>query len=206
MTQPGYDALAERYSEMFPTPYQSPLERHAVAAFVDLVREAPIDGIVLDVGCGIGHGTADLSGSGLDVIGVEPSREMLRIARHNYSELHFVHDDAQLEFTSLGGKKLAAILARFSLIHLPPGAVSRVFASWAQMTGTGALVAVAGQSTDTVGEIAEFDHAVAPAWRWHPDRVSEALSEAGFDEVWRTISRPDAQHRFPEHHLVARRR
>lgn len=191
---------------MFPTPYQSPLERHAVAAFVDLVREGPVDGVVLDVGCGIGHVAADLSDRGLNVIGVEPSREMLRIARRNYPGQHFVHDDAQLETTLLGGRNVAAILARFSLIHLSPDRVSAILARWAQLLGTGGLVAVAGQSTDTVGEIAEFDHAVATAWRWHPDCVSAALSEAGFAEVWRTISRPDSQHRFPEFHLVARRR
>ncbi len=69
----------------------------------------------------------------------------------------------------------------------------------------GALVAVAGQTTDSVGEVSEFDHAVAPAWLWHPGRLSEALSKAGFDELWRTISRPDADRRFPEVHLVARR-
>jgi hypothetical protein len=70
----------------------------------------------------------------------------------------------------------------------------------------GALVAIAGQTTDKPDAVLEFDHLVAPAWRWHPDRLSEVLAEAGFDETWRTISRPDPQHRFPEVHLLARRR
>ncbi|RVW03551.1 class I SAM-dependent methyltransferase [Rhodococcus spongiicola] len=206
MTQPGYDAVADLYSEALPTPYQTPLERHVVGAFADLVLERPLEGIVLDVGCGLGHVTADLAGRGLDVVGIDPSREMLGIARRNYPELRFVHDDAQLESTDLGGQGVAAVVARFSLIHLPPSDVPNVLAGWAARMAPGALVAVAGQTTDTVGEVSEFDHAVAQAWRWHPDRLSEALSEAGFEEVWRTISRPDAQHRFPEVHLVARRR
>ncbi|RVW03924.1 class I SAM-dependent methyltransferase [Rhodococcus xishaensis] len=206
MTQPGYDAVAERYSEAFPTPYQTPLERHVVAAFADLVRERTLEGIVLDVGCGLGHVTADLAGRGLDVVGVDPSREMLEIARRNYPELRFVQDDAQLESMNLGGQSVAAVLARCSLIHLPPSDVPNVLAGWAVRMAPGALVAVAGQTTDSVGEVSEFDHAVAPAWRWHPDRLAEALSEAGFEEVWRTISRPDAHHSFPELHLVARRR
>ncbi|WP_307718093.1 hypothetical protein [Rhodococcus marinonascens] len=50
MIQPGYDAVADRYPEAFPTPYQTPLERHVIAAFADHVRERPLEGVVLDVG------------------------------------------------------------------------------------------------------------------------------------------------------------
>jgi hypothetical protein len=65
VTQPGYDALADRYAEMFPGPYQSPIEQHAVAAFVEKIHSP---GVVVDVGCGLGHVTADLHRRGLDVI------------------------------------------------------------------------------------------------------------------------------------------
>jgi hypothetical protein len=34
VAQPGYHALADRYAEMFPGPYQFPVEQHTVAAFV----------------------------------------------------------------------------------------------------------------------------------------------------------------------------
>lgn len=51
---------------------------------------------------------------------------------------------------------------------------------------------VVGRTTDIPGEVVEFDHAVAPAWRWHSDRLAAVLSDAGFDEVWRTAGRPDA--------------
>ncbi|WP_345341458.1 class I SAM-dependent methyltransferase [Rhodococcus olei] len=206
MTQPGYDALAGLYFETFPTPYLTSLERYVVAAFADLVRESPVEGVVLDVGCGLGQVTADLAGQGLDVIGVDPSREMLAIAKRHHPELRFVQDDARLDATDLGGRRVAAVLARYSLIHVPPSEVPDVLAGWASRMDPGTFVAVAGQTTDTVGEIAEFDHLVAPAWRWHPDRLSAALSDAGFDEMWRTVSRTDAQHRFPDVHLVARRR
>ena len=71
---------------------------------------------------------------------------------------------------------------------------------------SGGVALVVGRTTDIPGEVVEFDHAVAPAWRWHPDRLAAVLSDAGFDEVWRTVSRPDADHRFPGVHLAARRR
>lgn len=207
MDQPGYDALADLYDRTFPEPYLTPLERHAVAAFADLVHESGIDGVVLDVGCGIGHVTADLHAQGSDVIGIDPSREMLGFARRYHPDLRFVHDDARLAAVDLGGRPVAGILARFSLIHVPPAAIPGVLAGWAERTASGALVAVAGQGTDEVGRVVEFDHRVSRAWRWHPDRMAEVLEAAGFAEVWRTVSRPDdGPHRFPEFHLVARRR
>ena len=47
--------------------------------------------------------------------------------------------------------------------------------------------------------------AAARTWLWHPDRLAEAWCDFGFDEDWRIVSRPDAEHklrRFPEVHLV----
>nr|WP_206037785.1 class I SAM-dependent methyltransferase [Rhodococcus sp. HNM0569] len=191
---------------MFPTAYQSTLEQYVVAAFADHVYEHASGGFVLDIGCGIGHVTADLADRGLDVLGVEPSRGMLDIARREHPGLRFAHDDAALGATAVEGRALAGVLARSSLIHLPPREVPAVLAGWAARMEPGGVVLIAGQATDTPGAVEEFDHAVAPAWRWHPDRVSEALSAAGFDELWRTLSRPDAGQRFPVSHVLARRR
>ncbi|MGW6694422.1 class I SAM-dependent methyltransferase [Rhodococcus sp. NPDC054953] len=206
MTQPGYDALADLYSETFPSAYQTALERHTIAAFAELVGDGPAEGVVVDVGCGLGGITADLTARGLEVIGVDPSRGMLDIARRDHPHLEFACDDALLGSVDFGGRPVRAILARYSLIHVPPADVPAVLARWAALTGPGALVAVAGQSTDTPGEIVEFDHVVRRAWRWHPDALARALADAGFDEEWRMTSRPDVLHRFPDVHLVARRR
>ncbi|PTR21881.1 methyltransferase family protein [Rhodococcus sp. OK519] len=204
MEQPGYDALANLYAETFPNPYLTPLERQVIAAFADLVQESPTEGVVLDVGCGTGDVTADLADKGLDVLGIDPSIEMLSIARRKYPHLDFIHGDAHLD--ELPDVTIRAILARFSLIHIPPSEVAAVLDYWSTRISSGALVVVACQSTDAAGEVIEFDHVVARAWRWHPDRLAATLADAGFDEVWRTVSRPDANHRFPEVHLVARRR
>ncbi|WP_226435989.1 class I SAM-dependent methyltransferase [Rhodococcus yananensis] len=206
MEQPGYDALADLYDRTFPDPYLTALERHAVAAFADHVLDGDVGGVVLDVGCGVGHVTADLAERGLEVIGVDPSREMLGFARRHHPDLRFVHDDARLGSVDLEGRGIAGILARFSLIHVPPTQIPDVLAGWADRMAPGSVVAVAGQGTDEVGRVLEFDHRVTPAWRWHPDRMSAALADAGFDELWRTVSRPfDELHRFPEFHVVARR-
>ena len=66
-------------------------------------------------------------------------------------------------------------------------------------------VLVACQGSDDRG-VHEFDHAVARAWRWHPDTLTDALSGSGFSEIFRTVSRPASgfQH-FPAVHIAARR-
>ncbi|WP_262365600.1 class I SAM-dependent methyltransferase [Gordonia sp. OPL2] len=202
--QPGYDALAELYDETFPTAYGSAWERHAVAAFADEVHALGTGGTVLDVGCGTGHVTADLAGFGLTVIGIDPSREMVRIARGHHPDLRFVVDDAHLNSAELTDVTITAILARFSLIHVPPDEVSVILREWATRMAPGSMISVATQSTDN-DDVAEFDHVVARAWRWPADRLSEALADAGFDEVWRIVSRPDDQHRFPAVVVTARR-
>ena len=203
LVQPGYDALARRYAELFPSPYLTHLERHVVHAFADLVIDAGHRGVVVDVGSGLGQVTADLVERGLDVVGVEPSDAMREIAVRNYPGCRFLRDDAYLAGPG-ATVEVAAILARFSVIHIPPEEVPEVFATWARRLGTGTVVLIACQTADD--GVREFDHAVARAWRWSPDRLAETLDEAGFEEIWRTVSRPDADHRFPDVHLVARRR
>jgi SAM-dependent methyltransferase len=199
VTQPGYDALADRYAEMFTGPYQSPIEQHAVAAFVEKVGSP---GVVVDVGCGIGHVTADLDRRGLDVIGCDPSPAMLAIARKRYPQLTFIDGDATLAGVT---DPLAAILARFSLIHLPPDEVSDILRLWADRLRAGTPILIAAQSSDLPGPAIPFDHAVAPAWRWHPDELSRVLADNDFVEEWRIVNRPDTVHRFPGVHLLAHR-
>lgn len=201
MTQPGYDAMADLYAESFPSPYQFPIERHVVAAFAELAAER--EGRVVDVGCGLGHVTADLARQGLNAVGCDPSAAMLARARQAHPELTFLDDDARLR--AIGPEPIAALLARFSLIHLEPAQVIDVLDRWSARLAAGTPVLVAFQASDAPGAPLEFDHAVAPAWRWHPDEFSRVLRAAGFDEVWRIVYR-DESYRFPMAALLACRR
>ncbi|MBM7368276.1 class I SAM-dependent methyltransferase [Gordonia hydrophobica] len=201
-TQPGYDALADLYDRTFPDPFTTPLERRVVDAFADAVAASDHSALVIDVGCGTGGVAAHLADRGLTVRGVEPSTGMAAIARDKYPHLSVSHGDAALNGLDLGAVR--GIVARFSLIHVPPARVREILAEWANRLPIGATLLVAAQSSDEPG-VHEFDHTVAKAWRWHPQALAEAVTTAGFQELWRTVSRPDADHRFPEVHLVARR-
>lgn len=202
MTQPGYDALADLYAETFPQPYQFPIEVHAAAAFAEAA--AGRAGRTLDVGCGLGHVTADLASRGLDVLGIDPSPGMLGHARRLHPHVPFADGDASLASVP-DDIEIAAILARFSLIHVEPAAVRRTLHAWAARLPSGAPVLVAFQAADDAGPPLAFDHAVAPAWRWHPDEFAGALAAAGFDEQWRIVHR-DKSYRFPTAQLLAHRR
>lgn len=53
---------------------------------------------ILDIGCGNGALTQKISDMGADVMGMDASKEMLEIAKHNYPELTFIQEDA-VKFT-----------------------------------------------------------------------------------------------------------
>jgi SAM-dependent methyltransferase len=200
--QPGYDALAELYDQTFPTGYSSETERHAIALFVDALGQVEPLGPVVDVGCGTGHHAHELASRGVWVIGTDPSSAMLGRARQRFPALELVQGDAFLG--DVAAPVLAGVLARYSLIHVPPDQVAAVLASWAGRLQPGAVVLTAFQALDHGGpaDVAEFDHRVARAWRWKPDAMSGALAAAGLDERWRLVTRPDGLHRFPECHLL----
>ena len=164
--------MAEVYADTFPGPYQSSIEQHAVAAFVDTIC---LPGAVVDVGCGLGHVTADLNRRGLVVIGCDPSPAMLSLARNTYPHLAFVDGDATLTGIT---QPIAAVIARFSLIHIPPEEVGGILRLWAGRLRSRTPVLIASQSSEKVGPPTSFDHIVAPAWRWHPDELSRVLAEA----------------------------
>ncbi|WP_210417168.1 class I SAM-dependent methyltransferase [Citricoccus sp. SGAir0253] len=205
--QPGYDELAELYDRTFPGPWQRPLDRHCLDAFADAL---PRGGTVLDVGCGTGHVTVELAFRGFNTIGVDPSAKMLEIARKRYPSQPWIEGDARYPADSevvRSAAPVVGILARFSLIHVPPAELPAVLESWARHTGTGCQVLVVFQCLlDSEQDTEEFAHAVAPAWRWNPSSLARLLEAAGFSERWRVIVCPDEEHPYPECHLVAVRR
>lgn len=203
VTQPGYDELASVYDEAFPAGFTSVVERHAAAVFAEDLLATGLSGPVLDIGCGAGHVTHDLSLRGLDVVGLDPSPAMLALAQERYPGLRWILGDATLDQLPPVYRALAGVVARFSLIHVNPRNVPDILTRWAERLQLGGYVMVAFQcSEDPTLPVREFDHKVAPAWRWHPDAMAAALTRAGLSERWRVVTQADDLHRFPECHLV----
>jgi SAM-dependent methyltransferase len=84
----SYDAIAEKFAAQW-------FEHPPVNALEKFVRWLPQHALVLDAGCGPGHHSLFLSRCGHEVVGVDLSKAMLRIARSAVSTAAFRHMDIQ---------------------------------------------------------------------------------------------------------------
>ena len=202
--QPGYDALADLYDETFATGYTCAEERSAIDLFAAELSTLDRIGPVVDVGCGTGHHANDLTARGFRVIGADPSDAMLGHARRRFPALELVQDDALLR--GVPTDVFSGVLARYSLIHVPPDQLGAVLSSWARRLQPGGVVLVAFQAlpSEAAEDVEEFDHVVARAWRWKPDAMAAALTRVGLSERWRLVVQPTGEHhhRFPACHLL----
>ena len=99
------------------------------AAAMDLI-DAEAGARCLDLGCGNGTLTAELAASGLDVVGMDASPEMIDLARATHPELRFVLGDA----TSFSLDAPVDVVFSNSMLHwidreLHPAALARVAAA-----------------------------------------------------------------------------
>ncbi|MBL7501688.1 methyltransferase domain-containing protein [Frankia sp. CNm7] len=199
----AYDDVAARYSELFATVLdRQPLERALLAAFADLVRD--LGGPVADLGCGPGHVTAHLRELGLDVFGVDVSPAMVTLARGAYPQLRF--DEGTMTALDLPDRSLGGVLARYSLIHTPPGDVPAVLAEVHRVLAPGGYLLLGFLATDDPAtEVHAYDHRVSVAYRWPPDQLATLLSKAGLVEAARLVRAPVEEERGRQAQLLARR-
>lgn len=82
-----------------------------------LIAHLPIEGHVLDLGCGTGKPILEyLVSKSINVAGVDASSEMLKIAKTNFPPTDFILQD--MRFLNLG-VRFDAIIAWHSFFHLP---------------------------------------------------------------------------------------
>ena len=113
----AFDAIGERYDDVFPH------KSGQIIATQWMIDRLASGARVLDLGCGTGVPTAGMfAESGLDVVGIDVSTEMLALARRNVPTGRFVAMDAIELDDTLG--RFDAACAFFSLLMLP-GRTSR---------------------------------------------------------------------------------
>ncbi|MFJ2055991.1 class I SAM-dependent methyltransferase [Streptomyces sp. NPDC087908] len=205
-TRDAYDAVAAVYAERFHDSLRDrAVERALLGAFAELVR-ANGDGEVADLGCGPGYVTAHLHGLGLRAFGVDASPEMIGLARAAHPGLRF--EVGSMGALALADGTLAGVLSRWSIIHLPPHELSSVVAEFARVLAPGGHLLVAFPATDgPEHETQSYDHVVATAYRWNPDRLAALLRTHGLTETTRTTIAPHPTDRrqFDEIQLLARK-
>lgn len=193
-TRTGYDAIAESCADMFRAEFDgAPLDRAMLAGFAEMVRRDHPDPLTVDVGCGHGVVTSFLAAHGLTVSGVDLSSGMVEFARRAHPEIGFtVGEMGRLRVPDAG---VAAVVAWYSLIHVPADERAAVVAEFGRVLRPGGYLALGfqvGSDTRHVGEA--FGHPVALDFhRLDPDEIASTLEDCGFDLVARLVRRPEAR-------------
>ncbi len=199
----SYDGVAELYTDICrDVMMNQPVDRAVLAVFAELVQAGP-PGTVADLGCGPGRITGHLDGLGLPVFGLDASAEMIRIAREVHPHLRFEH--APMERLDVADGELAAIVAWYSVIHMPPERLPEVFTEFARALTPGGLLQLAFQTTEDGIDIRPYDHKVAPVTLWPPSRLTELLHPAGFTPITHTVRAPDPDERTGHGYLLVRK-
>jgi SAM-dependent methyltransferase len=203
-TRASYDTVAVSYAgQLRDALAAEPYLRAALALFADMVH-AVGGGPVADVGCGPGHVTAHLHQLGIDAFGIDLSPAMIDVARRDHPGLRFEVDS--MTDLRIADGSVAALLAFWSLIHVPDDAVPLVFGQFRRVLRPGGLVLLGfhvgdGSRLKTQGY---GGHPMrVQVYRRQPTQVAAWLRDAGFRVEAQLLLDPDGD--VPGAVLFARR-
>jgi len=110
LNKQAWDNIAKKYDERSETPFSD--------IFTTFTRKLSEKGKVLDLGCGTGLPCARyLVEKGFDVLGVDLSEEMVKVASKNVPEATFV----QLSMNEIKYRaEFDGVMSSFSMLLLPP--------------------------------------------------------------------------------------
>jgi len=170
----GYDGIAREY--------------HASRSGFDHSKELqefagplPVNARVLDVGCGAGVPVVKfLVESGFDVMGIDFSENMLRLAKRNVPEAEFIKKDmTKLDFPA---NSFDGLTAFYSIIHVPREKHSSLFDSFHRILKPGGIMLVCTgpdewEATDEyLGTTMFWSH-------YSPEKSLQLVKDAGFQIV-----------------------
>jgi SAM-dependent methyltransferase len=171
-----------------------------IVAFSTLVQAFRPDGRVLDLGCGPGFDSVDLSKQGLAVVGVDVTRAMLAASRERPEcRQGLVQGDSRsLPFRNAA---FAGVWASASLLHLPKSQVGAALAEVARVMANGGVFYSAMKEGTQDGFDEPAPGAAISSSRYFAHyRVAEwtALLEGGGFRVREQDIDPDHRAGFPD--------
>ena len=172
----GYDELAADYDDARD-------DSEPPAVLVDALDAAPDGGRLLDVGCGGGRGVLDAFADRFDAVGLDASREQLRLAGERAPAARRLQGDmTALPFRA---DSVDALTALHSVIHVPGDQHVDVYREFRRVLRDG------GEAVVTAGTAAFEDENddwldSGTAMRWSipdPETTEAAFADAGFEIV-----------------------
>jgi len=170
-----YNQIAQAYADEFSKPSSH------VKEFLELL---PPTGKLLDVGCGNGIDSNFLASKGYDVVGIDLSEGMLKIARSKYPEIDFrLEDMRSLNFSK---NQFEGIVASCSLIHISKKDVPKTLRQFAKFLKPKGAIYIQLQSGKS--EEVFIDEPFKPDERLFLNIISAAeikklLTDAGFEII-----------------------
>ncbi|WP_280418601.1 class I SAM-dependent methyltransferase [Nocardia carnea] len=202
-TRAGYNAIAAAYDETYAGELDSsPWQRAILVAFAEVIGPGEP---VIDIGCGPGRVTGFLSGHGLSIRGIDLSPAMVELARRHHPDIRF--DVGSMTALEMTDGSLAAVVAWYSLIHIPPAARPGVLAEFHRVLRPGGRVLLGFQAGTEVKHYDEgFGFAVSLDFhRIAPEEVAATAEAAGFTVDMRFVRAPAGTEPTPQAALLLTR-
>jgi ubiquinone/menaquinone biosynthesis C-methylase UbiE len=153
----GYDELAEQYDGW------RDRDGRGLDLVADLVASLPADARLLDAGCGGGRPVLARASEAVDAVGLDFSREQLRLAGRNAPSADRVQGDMTALPLSTAG--VDAVVAYWSLIHVPLADHQPVLDEFARVLRPGGRLLLCEGRTEWVGENPDWlDSGTGMAW------------------------------------------
>jgi SAM-dependent methyltransferase len=172
----GYDRIAETYAAWVARGEGVHRQRHLAL----LEAELPAGASVLDLGCGAGLPVAGRLAERFVVTGIDISARQIELARQNVPAATFIHAD--MTTVELPPASFDAIVAFFSIIHVPRDDHAAVYASIARWLKSGGLLVLSTGAHSDPGTVEDW--LGAPTyWSFPPSAGSQDLIRAAGLEI-----------------------
>jgi len=178
LVKKGYNKIAVEYQA----------DRHTLDNMKELEELAsflPKGAKVLDAGCGAGvPATKFLADSGFEVVGIDFSENMLKLARKNVPNATFIRKDmTKLDFADNSFDGLTAL---YSIIHVPREKHALLFESFHKILKSEGIMLVC-MGPDEWEATKEY-YGTSMFWSHHsPAKSLQLAKDAGFQTIFDTI-------------------
>lgn len=169
-----YEKIAHKYTEQY---FDDMVDLPYIDKFLAML---PKQGNILDVGSGPGQFAKHMIVKGFEVVGIDFSKEMVRVSKDKVPSVDFRHMDMrQLDFPD---NYFDGVFSAYSLIHIPSEEVLATLKGFHRVLKAGGYIEIAVQKGEADKII---DQPFMPTEKmffnfFTEERIANYLKEAGF--------------------------